>query len=256
MKNKNTERRSPIKQAPLRRPGQSIREAIHEIQFNDGVMYAMLLGMSVTFLILVWIVYLFPSSSKSVWFTTTISIFAIVISLWRLRGYKRTVDNLQLGLDGELEVAENLEDLKKEGNIVFHDLLGNGFNVDHVILSRKGVFVIETKTRRKTSTSMIEYDGINIKVDGHVIKEDFIQQAAAEASWISSELESGTGKKYPIRPIIVFPGWFVKGSGTALQSEIWVLNPKAMVKIIQQQSDVLKGEDVRLAAYFLSRLNR
>jgi hypothetical protein len=170
--------------------------------------------------------------------------------------HRRRIDHFRLGLDGELEVADNLEELKMDGDIIFHDLQGDGFNIDHVVLSRRGVFVIETKTRRKTPTSTIEYDGVKIKLDGTLIQDELFKQIAAESNWVSHELESGTGKRYPIRPIIVFPGWFVKGSGTALQSEIWVLNPKAMVKIIQSQSNILKEEDVRLAAYFLSRMNR
>lgn len=256
MKSDKNLRRSPIRQPSLRLPGQSLEERISGIKFNQVLVYASIFGMSVALLIYVWIDYFFPSPIGAIVLTTFLLVGISAFSYWKLCGYRTLLDNLRLGVTGELEVAENIDVLRKEGVIVFHDLIGHGFNVDHVILSRKGIFVVETKTLRKTSSSKVEYDGIRILIDGRDFGRDYLQQAGAEAKWISGEIESATGRRYPIKPVIVFPGWYVQESGPAFQSGVWVKNPKALVTIIQKQPDVLSEEDVRLAAYFLSRMNR
>lgn len=66
------------------------------------------------------------------------------IVLGRLFGVFR---NLNRGERGELLVAEQLEELRAMGYRPFHDIPGDGFNVDHVVVGPAGVFAIETKFR-------------------------------------------------------------------------------------------------------------
>ena len=55
--------------------------------------------------------------------------------------------NLNRGERGELTVAESLEQLRTIGYRPIHDIVGKGFNIDHVLVGPAGVFVIETKFR-------------------------------------------------------------------------------------------------------------
>src|SRR5438876_69039 len=59
----------------------------------------------------------------------------------------RRFRNLNRGERGEMKVAEVLDELRSLGYRPFHDLLGTGYNIDHVIVGPAGVFVIETKFR-------------------------------------------------------------------------------------------------------------
>ena len=56
-----------------------------------------------------------------------------------------------------------------------------------------------------------------------------------------------TGKSYPVKPVVVFPGWYIKQIGSNTFKEIWVLNPKGLPKFIAQESEVIAPEDVLLA---------
>lgn len=56
---------------------------------------------------------------------------------------------LRIGRDGERAVAEQLDVVKGQGAFVFHDRIADGFNLHHVVLSRQGIFVVETKTHTK-----------------------------------------------------------------------------------------------------------
>lgn len=74
---------------------------------------------------------------------------------------------IRQGRDGEREVAEILQGLVNAGARVIHDIPGDGFNVDHVVLSTHGIFVIETKTWSKRSAGdRIDFDGRQLMVSG------------------------------------------------------------------------------------------
>ena len=79
-----------------------------------------------------------------------------------------------------------------------------------------------------------------------------IDQAKASAQWIHRLLKQSTGKSYPVKPCVVFPGWFVEPMSKDLPRDVWVLNPKGLVSFIQNEAVHMKDEDLRLAAFHLS----
>ena len=52
--------------------------------------------------------------------------------------------------------------------LVFHHIIADGFHVDHVVISSKGIHVIETKTysKPKGRDASVRYDGRKLVVDG------------------------------------------------------------------------------------------
>ena len=174
----------------------------------------------------------------------------------QIRQLNKRIAQLQLGREGERIVAEYLDELKKEGSVVFHDIVGSGFNIDHVIVSRHGVVTVETKTRSKSGTETMTYDGSAITLDHHSPDQESIVQAKAEAHWLRSMLKESTGKDYPVRPAVVFPGWFIEAGPRAKGSSVWVLNPKMLPGYVGHEPRTVSEEDMRLAAYHLSRYIR
>lgn len=93
---------------------------------------------------------------------------------------------------GELPVGQLLERLRAKGYEVFHDIEGDGFNVDHVLIGRGGVFVIETKTiskRNDIRRNEVRYDGQSVLVNGFTPDRDPIAQVGANARWVHKLLE-------------------------------------------------------------------
>lgn len=75
--------------------------------------------------------------------------------------------------------------------------------------------------------------------------------SAAEASWLRDMLAASTGRKFPVKPVILIPDWFVeplKG-----QKDVWVLNQNALPKFLENESICIQKEDLHLAAYHLTR---
>ncbi len=248
-------RYSPIKEKPLRLPGQSIDSEI-EVLLNDKLIFPIMYS---AFLILLtiyewtfWITKI-PIQPQ---LTTVFTIIVIICCVVRVIRIRRKADLLIMGRDGERLVAEILDDLRKDGAAIFHDILGKDFNLDHVIISTHGIYVIETKTRSKHSDSKVFYDGKVLLVDGMRPDRDPLVQVTAEARWLHEKLQASTGKNFPIRPVVVFPGWYVEKAQEANHSNIWVLNPKAVPTFVRNEPLKMSEQDICLAAYALACMGR
>ena len=116
-----------------------------------------------------------------------ITLVVVSYSLYKFFRLKKKLEQLRLGRDGELVVGQYLEILREKGCRIFHGIVGNDFNVDHVIISEHGVFVIETKTYPKPDKGKptIVYGNNQIIVDGFNTEDKIISQVSA-SNWIQS----------------------------------------------------------------------
>jgi Nuclease-related domain len=157
----------------------------------------------------------------------------------------------------ERAVGQFLERLRERGFDVFHDVIGRGFNVDHVLVGPAGVFTIETKTWSKpvSGKAQVNFDGEKITAGSFEPDRDPVVQAKAQAGWLKALLLESTGRKLDVRPVIVFPGWFVENASGSFK-DIWVLEPKALPSFLSNEPSRLSREDVKLASFHLFRLIR
>ena len=79
----------------------------------------------------------------------------------------------------------------------FHDVVGLGFNVDHVIVGPAGVFTVETKTWSKPAKgdAKVVFDGERVRINGFEPDRNPIVQAKAQARWLKEVLAESTGMK-------------------------------------------------------------
>jgi len=147
METARQDKRSPLKDRPLRFPGQSLDSEIRKLQI-EIVGYFIL----AVFLIFVaysqWVSWYFHAPPQPLIFFVLALIF-IAYGCYRVYQIQKRIKNMKLGRDGERHVGQALETLREKGFTVFHDLIGKNFNVDHVIVSPHGVFAVETKTISK-----------------------------------------------------------------------------------------------------------
>jgi hypothetical protein len=250
------EKRSPIKDKPLRNPGQSLDEQLGE--FKDDKVHAPLL-MALFLVVLAgleWWNYYSPQKPSPFLFTM-VAAFGIAYAAIQIKRASPVLRALRQGRDGERVVGQYLEHLREQGYQVFHDVIGTGFNVDHVLIGPAGIFTIETKTYSKSPgpQAKVTFDGERILVDGFEPDRDPVVQAKAQAGWLRALLAESTGRKFPARPVILFPGWWVE-QGKSTTREVWVLEPKALPAFLEHEPEVLTADDVKLASYHLSRFIR
>ena len=192
---------------------------------------------------------------KMVIITSIFFLAALAYSVPKMRRAIKEAKAFKLGRDGERAVAEYLDTLRNENCRVLHDLVGDNFNLDHVVITQQGVFTIETKTISKPERedARVVYDGENITVGGFKPERDPITQAKAQASWLRTLLKDMTGKDYPVRPAVVYPGWFVNRTNKDKSRDVWVLEPKALGGFIEKEPVQLSTSDVALASNALKR---
>jgi hypothetical protein len=162
---------------------------------------------------------------------------------------------LRLGLAGERAVGQFLEGLRIGGARILHDIQGDDFNVDHVVVSNRGIYCIETKTMTKRRPdAIVHYDGRTVLVDGRAPDRDPIKQVSAAAKWLSTQIADSTGKRFWVRAVVVYPGWFVETPPEARSAPVWVLEPKALAKWIENESTSIDDSDVSLISFHLARM--
>ena len=248
--------RSPLKDPPLRLPGQSLVEE-RERLIEDKLLFPMLVALLLVIMAgLEWWRYLMPQPPHP-WLWMAIAAAGLAWCVWRVRRVLPILKQLRQGIEGERSVGQSLERLRASGCEILHDLIGQDFNVDHVVIGPAGVFTIETKTWSKPARgeARIRFDGERLLVGDRQPDRDPIGQARAQASWVRDLLAQSTGRKFDVRPVIIFPGWFVEQTAGS-KREVWVLNPKVLQSFLDHETRKLSDEDVRLASFHLSRFVR
>jgi hypothetical protein len=244
---------SPLKAPPLRTPGQSLDEEISRLIDEDAATYIFGGLFAIALAGLEWFRSFLGAPPQPVPFTL-LAIAVVIVVAWKITRVRRKVRALRLGRDGERFVGQFLESLREQGFQVFHDVPGEGFNVDHVIVGPQGVFTIETKTISKPARgdAKISFDGQSISIAGFQPDRNPITQAKAQSRWLRELIAQSTGRKVEVWPVVVFPGWYVEHAQGAYR-EIWVLNHEALPAFIAHERDVLTSEDVNLISYHISR---
>lgn len=245
-------RRSPIKEAPLRLPGQSLQNSLNDLLGEQLLPWALLPGFGIAMTVMEWgrLFTGHPITRQSAIGMTIFGLLCCIVGAVQLRRKWHEVQAIRLGLEGEITIGLFLEEhCRIRGYHVLHDVPGEGFNVDHVIIGTGGIFSVETKTHSKPTRGggVVKYDGESILIDGHAPDRDPLVQAKAGASHIRGILSRLTGRdprSIPVRPIVLYPGWYIEGKSGG--KEVWVLHEKSLPAFLDYEPDRLTSEDVAL----------
>jgi hypothetical protein len=243
-----SDRRSPLKQQPLRVPGESLAEERNRILYDRVLPYAILAIFLILYAGLQWWES-FTKSPPQPSVATFFAVCAVVYATYRTLKVRPQLLALRLGMKGEKVVGQLLDAHNGADWHVFHDIPGRGFNVDHVLVSPQGIYAIETKTFSKPTKgrAVVAYDGDKVVVDGFEPDRNPVVQARAGRDWIGDLLFEATGMQYPVRGVVIFPGWFVESPKGGNRPDVWVLNEKAFIKYVEKEPAKVKKEYVALA---------
>lgn len=251
-KSRKHDRRTPLKAPPLRAPGESLRREIDDVLREKGNDWAVIVGLGWTFCAAEWIQWLLqtPMTLGNNIIVSVLAIVVTVVAIIKVRGIARQMRSIRQGMEGEQVVGQFLEEFCRPMNYkVFHDLVGDHFNVDHILVGPGGIYVLETKTISKpvVGSPVVTYEGQTVTIDGHTPDRDPIAQAKAEVNYVRQLLTECTGRKnIPVRPVVLYPGWYIEGSQAG--KEVWVLEPKALPSFLGRESVKLSSEDIHLFA--------
>jgi len=252
LKMKNKRKKSPLILNPLRIVGQSLDEEIQGVVNSEALAIFLIPFLVIGFTIYNWLLWYQIITIPNPLILTFFSIFLSIYSLFRFFKVRNNIRSLRLGRDGERAVGQTLDSLRKSGYRVFHDLVGQGFNIDHVLVSEYGVFCIETKTFSKPEKGeckvIVTEEGISI--NGFKSDRKILIQAEAQKAWLEKQITKLTGIKLTVKPVVVFPGWFIENRYKG--SNVWVLEPKALPGFIRNESKIFTDEQVKLISNQMS----
>lgn len=249
-------RRSPLTADLLRSPGLALREKLDDLRLDTAFDIALLVFIPVFPLAYIQFLQWFGTSS-TLTVVLILMLCAFAFIAWMIRRLlKRSamMDQLRLGLDAELAVGQELDQVMRQGAAVFHDLPADKFNIDHVVIASQGVFAVETKGYSKPmraggpKDATVVFDGRTVAFPEWTSSKP-LEQAERQARWLSTWLGQATGEPVQVTPVLALPGWFIerKGrgavqvlSGKELQSNLLKvrqaspLDPSQMQRIIHQ----------------------
>ncbi|RJO60951.1 NERD domain-containing protein [candidate division WS5 bacterium] len=117
----------------------------------------------------------------------------------RVDSYADRALQARRGAVAEEDVGNLLGDFPA-GYFVVHDFVSKRGNIDHIVISTKGILTVETKSHR----GVVTCEGEMLKRDGKPFEKDFIKQAWAQAFYIRDLLaRHGISGPKP-QPVILF----------------------------------------------------
>jgi hypothetical protein len=172
---------------------------------------------------------------------------AAAIWFWRLLPIAR---RLNRGERGELHVADMLEELRSNEYRPIHDIVRNGFNVDHVVVGPGGVFAIETKYRSGNGNITLRKEGVF--VGDRVEEKDCLKQARGSAAAISDLIYESCSRREWVMPIVVFVGdWKIRNDWR--DTDARVFTPAGLLRYVRNQQPRLTRTEIQLIASHLER---
>ena len=220
------DRRSPLSADLLRQPGHTLREQLDDGRLDLHGEILLLMFLPALLLGFLYVISLVTGRANGIWLHGFVAMGVLGFTAFQTRKLLRLAKQLEqwtLGLDGEMAAGQELDQLMRQGAAVFHDLAADKFNVDHVVISRQGVFAVETKGYRKPIRNG-GLDDAKVSYDGKVLAfPDWtdsrpLAQAESQARWLADWLSQATGERVEVMPVLALPGWFVdrKGRGPVL----------------------------------------
>lgn len=168
----------------------------------------------------------------------------------------KEAQKIRLGLRGEQAVAEVLNEAGVSGFRTFHDLQTDKVgNIDHITVGTRGVYLIETKARRKRAGTTgqpaheVTYDGDALQFPrGRDVQT--VEQAKRNAAWLSNYLRDATGEPVEVFPLVVLPGWFVRITARG-NFRVSVLSANYLPGFLSRQGERIPAAQVKRIIFAL-----
>ena len=188
-----------------------------------------------------------------------LSVFTILCFVWsfiKIRKIRKKLILCRKGLEGERLVGQMLEKLTNDTTYVFHDIPGSRFNVDHIIVSSRGIFAIETKHFDRQKSHEFFFDGNMVyrqmKNGKLFFCLKFLPQMDGEAHYLQEEIEKRIDMKVPVIKVAILVGCFIRtpdDTGKCMKryfNKYWILNESLFSSMFLEEKEIYDRSMVKL----------
>ncbi|WP_133498605.1 nuclease-related domain-containing protein [Cognatilysobacter terrigena] len=154
----------------------------------------------------------------------------LIFGAWKYQRHAKRRQQARDGLLAERVTGMQLNRLMSEGCLILHDLPFGSFNVDHVVVSPRGVFAIETKSFRKPKNisagkpAVVAFDGSTLRFPDFATSAP-LEQARRQAQSVAGFLRETLGEGVYVQPAVALPGWWIEKNQAGKAGDIFVFTP-------------------------------
>ena len=241
-------------------PGEYVRERLLSFRAKALTVYSIFLALLFTafFLLLASAFGLSVLTLRNIALASAVVGALVLVVFWVCRVVPE-VSNLKLGRAGEYITEQHLADaMRRDDWHVFHGFRPDNYgDIDHIVISPKGVFAIEVKASR--GKEVVQNDKGELSLDGKPLhKWNPVEQARENAKklsrWIAKEKDLKLSVS--VRPIVCFPDKKVRYNKSGVwASGVIVMNPESLTAFFQKvkDSDSMTEEKIQKIASAIER---
>lgn len=239
-------KRSPLSDRQFRHPGAYPEKQIQSLRWN--IIFS--IGISFLFVALTfveWWQWYRNLPPQPIVYGIAAAVIVVYSSV-KIRKWLKQIRNYRQGLIGEREVSRILHLLAAKGYTTLDAINAGNFDIDHVVISERGIFVIETKAISKPARgeAIVLFDGNNVTLTDKPPDDAPVREAVRHAHWLRETLgKDSRGKLFKVKPVIVYLNWYYKDTGH--NKDIWVLNPKMLEVQFEREPISLTELDIERA---------
>ena len=239
--------RSPLTSNLLRSPGESLAKVLGDIQEKMDT-YLVFLFILPSFFLATCVPMVYEKQALA---AIIVMVFGLIpgmaFILKKLSKLLNTRHQFEVGFDAEKAVGQELNMLMPQGCYVYHDVPGESFNIDHVVVGPAGVFAVETKGRSKVKRNQGAADA-KVVFDGQQLifptwaETDPLDQSRRQAKWLTRYLSSACGFEVADRPALAIAGWFIERQQP---SDVLIFNGKPpRFMAVPENGNRLSGQEI------------
>lgn len=235
--------RPAIEKDPLPQAGESLRDEADDILIDKFGPWATVVGAAVVLCLMAWWQYLFhiPATLGCAIGVTVTCAITCMIAFFKLKKHRKVYQDLYKGIRGERHIGVYLDDVcRGMGYRVLHDVRGDNFNVDHVLIGPGGIFAIETKNWTRPPKGIradIVFDGKRLTKPDGTYDENAVIQVVASSDFIRNLVAKRRGvdsRTIRVFPVLMLPGWYVKDCGPKPRS-MWVFADRVLHTFLENE---------------------
>lgn len=220
----------------LRSPGESTLRRIDRTNGEIGAfavaLFAIPLALYAALLSYVHFLFLDLSWMDTAYFGAISSGF-ILYGANKIKRLNARKQRLYTTYEGQIAVAQEINNLMSDGYHVYHDFPTNRFHIDHIVVGPNGVFSVKTKVFPSHGQGIersLTIDNQRLIV-GNKRDHRTIPLADFQSSWLEKWILTATGEALSVQSILTVPGWRLK---TLRKTSLLVVEPEAI-------KDAIKG---------------
>lgn len=143
------------------------------------------------------------------------------------------------------EFSIALDKAAEGSGVVYHQVRGIGFEVDHVLVTPAGIFAISVEVIHQPDghEASAMFDGEFLHIKGAYALREPVARCKIVGRCLADVIKEWAGFAFKVRPVLIIPGWTIhrpRPPGT----ESWACKPSEFLSYIARQPTVLEPAEL------------